>query len=105
MKENKIDEIDFKDLSDEFKIDRRDFIKTTGTGIFILFSMWDVSVFSRERPRGRFGHELPKDFNAFLRIGENGRVTLFTGKIEMGQGVITSLAQMLADELDVTRIL
>jgi isoquinoline 1-oxidoreductase len=45
--------------------------------------------------------QLPTDFNAFLRIGEDGMVTGFTGKIEMGQGPITSLAQMLADELDV----
>ena len=32
---------------------------------------------------------------------EDGRVTGFTGKVEYGQGVITSLAQMLAEELDV----
>jgi isoquinoline 1-oxidoreductase len=43
---------------------------------------------------------LPSDFNAFLRIGEDGRVTCFTGKIEMGQGPITSLPQMLAEELE-----
>jgi isoquinoline 1-oxidoreductase len=42
------------------------------------------------------------DFNAFLRIDENGRVTCFTGKIEMGQGPITSLPQMMAEELDVS---
>ena len=42
----------------------------------------------------------PSDFNAFLRIGEDGRVTCFTGKIEMGQGIITSLPQMLAEELE-----
>jgi isoquinoline 1-oxidoreductase len=35
----------------------------------------------------------------FFRIGADGRITCFTGKIEMGQGIITSLAQMLADEL------
>jgi isoquinoline 1-oxidoreductase len=34
-------------------------------------------------------------------IGEDGRVSCFTGKIEMGQGIHTSLAQMLAEELDV----
>jgi len=28
----------------------------------------------------------------------DGRVTCFTGKVELGQGIITSLAQMLADE-------
>jgi len=44
---------------------------------------------------------LPSDFNAFLRIDEDGKVTCYTGKIEMGQGIITSLAQMLADELNV----
>jgi len=37
-----------------------------------------------------------------LKVGEDGRVSCFTGKIEMGQGVITSLAQELADELDVS---
>ncbi len=45
--------------------------------------------------------KLPSDFNAFLRIDEDGKISCFTGKIEMGQGIITSLAQMLADEMNV----
>src|SRR3989337_4563512 len=45
---------------------------------------------------------MPADFNAYLRIRENGRVSCLTGKIEMGQGVVTSLGMMLADELDVS---
>ena len=45
--------------------------------------------------------ELPKDYNAFLRIDEDGTVYCHTGKIEMGQGPITSLPQQIADELDV----
>ncbi len=43
---------------------------------------------------------MPTDFNAFLRIARDGSVTGYTGKIEMGQGPITSLPQMLAEELD-----
>ena len=43
----------------------------------------------------------PTDLNAYLRIGEDGRVTVFSGKIEMGQGVMTSQAQMAAEELGV----
>jgi isoquinoline 1-oxidoreductase len=43
----------------------------------------------------------PRDFNAYLVIGKNGRVTVFSGKIEMGQGVLTSQAQMVAEELGV----
>ncbi len=44
----------------------------------------------------------PSDFNAYLRIAADGRVTVYSGKIEMGQGVVTSLAQMAADELAVS---
>jgi nicotinate dehydrogenase subunit B len=81
------------------KIERRNFFKLLGGGIFIYFSTWDLFELlaippSQPRP-------LPEDFNAFLLIGEDGMVSAFTGKIEMGQGPITSLAQMLADELDV----
>jgi isoquinoline 1-oxidoreductase len=80
-------------------IDRRNFFRLFGGGIFIFFGTWDpLDLFAE---RGQTPRELPKDYNAFLRIGEDGKVTGFTGKIEMGQGPVTSLAQMLADELDV----
>ena len=39
--------------------------------------------------------------NAWLRIDPNGTVTILTGKIELGQGIGTALAQIAADELDV----
>lgn len=39
--------------------------------------------------------------NAFIQIGAGGDVTLFVGQAEMGQGVLTSLPMILADELDV----
>ena len=100
MKDDKYLELDFKDRSSEFPLDRREFLKIAGGGIFILFTVGNSWVFSQEGRGPR--RNLPSDFNAFLRIGEDGRVSCFTGKIEMGQGVITSLAQMLADELDVS---
>jgi nicotinate dehydrogenase subunit B len=93
--------LDFQDTKPAFPLSRRAFLKAMGGGLFIFFSVSD-SVFGQEQPRQRgVGQSLPDDFNAFLRIGEDGRVSCFTGKIEMGQGVITSLAQMLADELEV----
>ena len=39
--------------------------------------------------------------DAWLRIAPNGTVTIFTGKIELGQGIGTALSQIAADELDV----
>ena len=101
MKDDKYPEIDFKDIKDGFPMDRRDFLKTAGSGIFILFTVKDASFFTQER-QIRMQQGYPSDFNAYLKIGEDGRVACYTGKIEMGQGVITSLAQMLADELDIS---
>ena len=83
--------------SPDSSFDRREFLKRAGGGLFILFTIGDLEWEFQER-QGR----LPSDFNAFLRIGENGRVSCLTGKIEMGQGVVTSLGMMLADELDVS---
>jgi isoquinoline 1-oxidoreductase len=98
MKEDEYIELDFTDIITDPHLTRREFVKLLGGGIIILFSLGDPSVLQARR-RGR-GY--PDDFNAYLRIGADGRVTCFTGKIEMGQGVITSLAQMLVDELDTT---
>jgi len=76
---------------------RREFLKTSGSGIFIFVTAGPLSVIIPPQ-RGR---DYPTDFNAYLKIGEDGRVSLFCSKIEMGQGIITSMAQMLAEELDV----
>lgn len=78
---------------------RRDFIKKLGGGIFLFFAPWPAIDFSEAAQQAR--RALPKDYNAFLQIAEDGTVKCYTGKIEMGQGIITSLPQMMADELNV----
>jgi nicotinate dehydrogenase subunit B len=78
-------------------LSRRTFLKIMG-GVTIYFTVGDPRALA-QHSGGMFAY--PEDLNAYLRIAENGRVSCFTGKIEMGQGVITSLAQMAAEELDV----
>jgi isoquinoline 1-oxidoreductase len=75
-------------------LDRRSFLRIAGGGIVVLV---------RLRPAGAVaqGRGNTTDVNAYLRIAEDGSVTVFSGKIEMGQGVTTSLAQMAAEELGV----
>ncbi len=95
-------DLDFKDSMTLLPMEnRRDFFKQLGGGIIILMALGDLAQAQdagRRRAGGRGGY--PADFNAYLRIGEDGRVTCFTGKIEMGQGPITSFPQMLAEELE-----
>ena len=78
---------------------RRNFIKLLGGGIIIFFMPGCANDGSSIAAGQR--RSLPEDYNAFLRIAEDGTVSCFTGKIEMGQGIITSLPQMMADELNV----
>jgi isoquinoline 1-oxidoreductase len=77
-------------------LDRRHFLKLVGGGIAILVTAGPAELFAQERRR-----MYPEDLNAYLLIGADGRVTVFSGKIEMGQGVLTSQAQMAAEELGV----
>ena len=83
-------------MSDPVRIDRRRFFQLTGGGIAVFVSLGPSALLSQEN-RGGY----PEDFNAYLLIGKDGRVTVFSGKIEMGQGVMTSQAQMVAEELGV----
>jgi CO/xanthine dehydrogenase Mo-binding subunit len=83
-------------MTAQFDLDRRSFVKLLGGGIVVLVTTSPLDLFGQQR-RG-----YPEDPNAYLRIDENGKITLFSGKIEMGQGVHTSLAQMAAEELGVS---
>ena len=79
------------------ELSRRDFARLAGAGLFVFF---DTGL-AQEPNRIPRRVAAPTDFNAFLRIGEDGRVQCLVGKVELGQGAMTSLAQVLADELDV----
>jgi len=80
-----------------FALERRDFLKVFGGGILIC--LCSTRSAAQESGRIRSSHELPKDIASWLRIAEDGRVTVFTGKVEMGQNIRTSLAQQVAEEL------
>jgi len=96
MKETQNKVIDIEDRNIPSGLSRRSFIKRFGGGLVIAVSIADFSALS-----AAVTQSLPKDFNAFVKIAEDGKVFCYTGKIEMGQGVNTSLAQMIAEELDV----
>jgi isoquinoline 1-oxidoreductase len=80
------------------EVSRRDMLALAGSGLFVLFSTDEAHAQTEKIPdRPTF----PTDFNAYLRIAPDGKVTGLAGKIEMGQGSRTVLSQLIADELDV----
>jgi CO/xanthine dehydrogenase Mo-binding subunit len=87
----------------QFAMGRRDFFKIFGAGLAVFAVAKDVSAMQETAPgpRGFHPEELPKEIGAWLHIGEDGTVTGFAGKAEIGQNVRTTLAQTIADELGV----
>jgi isoquinoline 1-oxidoreductase len=84
-----------------FELDRRGVLKlfaALGGGLVVVAAMPGASA------QGRGGGQrppMPADVASWLHIDEAGRVTAYTGKVEIGQNIRTSLAQAIADELRV----
>ncbi|MEW4568416.1 molybdopterin cofactor-binding domain-containing protein [Tautonia sp. JC769] len=85
------------------QLDRRDFLRSLGGGLVVLCLLGRAE--AQESRRGRTGGGgsggEPREIGAWLQIGEDGTITAFTGKVEVGQNARTSLAQAVADELRV----
>ncbi len=75
---------------------RRGLLGAAGAGLFVFFHAE-----AQEPARLPVRQAAPVDLNAFLKIAPDGRVTCLVGKVELGQGVMTEMAQALAEELDV----
>jgi isoquinoline 1-oxidoreductase len=80
---------------------RREFVTLLGGGIVVVVTVPFESLWEALDQQGR-QRGYPEDINAYLHIAQDGKVTLYSGKIEMGQGVMTSLSQMAAEELGVS---
>ncbi len=85
------------------KFNRRAFIRTSslaGGGMLIGFNL-----FTACKPKAEMPIDISSlnfnDFNAFIKIADNGMVTIFAPNPEIGQGVKTSMPMIIAEELDV----
>ena len=78
------------------ELDRRDFFRVVGAGLVVGFLL-SKGVGDAVAQRG--GGAGPTDLGAWLHIGEDDVVTVYTGKVEIGQNIRTSLTQVVAEEL------
>ena len=88
-----------------FAFDRRGFLQSLGGGIAILLAARSAlpaaAQAAQESGQAFERHPIPQAIDAWLHIAPSGAVTVFTGKVEVGQNIRTSLSQAVADELRV----
>lgn len=86
---------------------RRQFIQTGGL-LTIGFTLGGALSWQNANAETPINAELPSDkqINAWLQILEDGRVKVLTGKMELGQGILTAVKQVAAEELncDMSRV-
>jgi nicotinate dehydrogenase subunit B len=85
-----------------FDLGRRDFCRILGGGIVVTVAV-DPAFALQESGGVRRGpaDAMPRELGAWLHIAEDGAVSIYTGKAEMGQNIRTSLSQVVAEELRV----
>ena len=83
-----------------FRLQRRQFLQLTGGGLVVAALHGSAAGQGPDMP-ARPDVLDTDDVAAWLQVDATGRVTVFTGKVEVGQNIRTSLAQTVADELKV----
>src|SRR5437016_4179318 len=78
---------------------RRDFLTVLGGAGILILCETEAADAQESGRRSHGGDAKPRAISAWLYIGEDGTVSVFTGKTEVGQNIRTSLAQAVAEEL------
>src|SRR3954453_1010425 len=78
---------------------RRTFTSSLGA-IVVAFSLDPKSVLAQQPAKLPGSLDNNRKLDAWLRINADGTATVFTGKIELGQGILTALSPIAAEELD-----
>ena len=81
-----------------FDVDRREFVKLLGGGLVVIVAAAAAPA-QESGARGGGAGSPPREIAAWLHVAADGTVTAYTGKVEFGQDIRTSLTQAVADEL------
>ena len=88
-----------------FNFNRRQFLKAFSGGVALIVPVSNLVAHTLQQDQGESGRRsnerVPDDIGAWIHIDEKGTVSVFTGKVEIGQNIRTSLTQAVAEELHV----
>lgn len=88
----------YEDPAYRFEVGRRDFFKFLGGGLVVVLVARGAPALQGQG-RGRRNPSLPNEISAWLHVKEDGSVTVYTGKVEVGQDIRTELSQVVSEEL------
>ena len=84
-----------------FELNRRKFFKVFGGGLAVALVLHDLLSFAGETSPHERVSVPTSQIGAWIHIGEEGKISVYTGKVEVGQNIRTSLSQVVAEELKV----
>jgi isoquinoline 1-oxidoreductase subunit beta len=82
-----------------FAVDRRAFVQTLGAGVLVSAFGLRVAAQRQRRGRGGFLGGPPAPLTARFHFADDGTITIFSGKVDAGQGARNELSQVAADTL------
>jgi isoquinoline 1-oxidoreductase len=91
---------EFFEALENLEATRREFFRIAGGGVIVALLLGEEEALA-QRKGGQFGGGGPQEIGAWIHVGEDGAITGYSGKVEIGQNVRTSLAQVVAEELRV----
>ena len=87
-------------MRDSIQVSRRDLLKAGGGALVVAFTLGDRPLEAHAETASKSKPLAPTEVNSFLAIDGEGIATIYSGKVDLGTGVKTALAQIAADELD-----
>jgi isoquinoline 1-oxidoreductase beta subunit len=94
MSTEKTEHIDSQHVTQPSHVNRREFIATATAGFLFEFALPGIS-----RMGKAMAASVPVKINSYIQINLNNTVTIFFGGCELGQGAMSGLAQIAAEEL------
>src|SRR5438105_9894911 len=86
--------------SPSWELNRRELFRIVGGGVVVALLLSPEQLEAQQPGRGGRGGlgggQRPQEIGSWLHVGADGKITVYTGKVEIGQNIRTSFTQVVA---------